>query len=483
MLNDSYSDNYQDDDYSDMNLPDISGTSNPSRTGTTYDQQQALSSPIIVPPLKFMPSTMEGSTGDVPIPPHYRDAQGGISPLLNPIDLGSHYINDNGDTVSPSGQVLIPAIKPSDGMDHIEDRLNKSISQKGSGFENLPIYQAKLSSELRDIAKRQGMDTYNDPKGVKWYNTNMQEGLKRASQYVQTVTPKDFVKLKDPFGGEVLVNTSTGQQIKPDMKIPGAPDENSSTMTPEERNAHIDAMHNQVVENPALGKLPAFAQNEKLYLQRGKDLSDKEKADAKQSEALGKQFNELIKQTPAQAGARSLLGTVVTSDNRANRALDILNKPIITKSELSMVVGDLAGIVQGGAPHESEMRNQGYDTLMGRLRGMQQFLTGKPTDAVSDDIKQRMVDLIGDMKKTNQAVINQHISSIEKTHPKAIQANQEAWDAFKETWGGGVNSGQESNNSSTPQKVLTSDVAARYFKMFKNKRDAMAAAAKDGYQE
>lgn len=162
-----------------------------------------------------------------------------------------------------------------------------------------------------------------------------------------------------------------------------------------------------------------------------------------------KTWENLIKNSnPITASSRSALGVVASSDSRANRALVTLQKPTLTNQEAANIMTDIAGIYKGGSPTESDEANNNYSTLYGKIQNTLQSITGSPRDAVPEAIKQKLLETVQDMKRTNQAVINQNFEIQEATHPDLIQKRGEEWQNFRSKINGGLASGIENKTSS-----------------------------------
>lgn len=155
----------------------------------------------------------------------------------------------------------------------------------------------------------------------------------------------------------------------------------------------------------------------------------------RQDQFWQKQWTDLInKNDPATATSRSTLGLVGRANLQADRAIATLSKPTVTKQEAGNVMADIAGIYQGGAPTQFGMQEQGYKTLYGSLQNALQSITGSPTDVLPNDIKSRLMSVLGDMKKTNSSIINDRLNRLEKTQPNIIKHFPDEWKDFKNSF-------------------------------------------------
>lgn len=167
---------------------------------------------------------------------------------------------------------------------------------------------------------------------------------------------------------------------------------------------------------------------------RQQQLQDREQSmkntQAQRDQSNWSQF--INKVNPATASSRSTLGMTANGNMRANRALaTIQNNPVMTYQDLGNVVADLAGIYQGGAPTDMGMKHQQYDSIQSRIANMQQFLTGKPTDAVPSDIKQKLMGTINSLKDVNNASLKNTLDSMESAQKTLISKHPDEWQQFR----------------------------------------------------
>lgn len=134
---------------------------------------------------------------------------------------------------------------------------------------------------------------------------------------------------------------------------------------------------------------------------------------------------------PNIATNRSPLGMAGRANMSADRAITTLNQPDITNQEAGNVMADVASIYQNGSPTEFGMSEQGYKTVQGQVAAIQQYLTGKPTDALTPAIKDRLKGVLQGMKNTNTKVIKQNLNYIEKAHGDLIKKDPDKWSDMK----------------------------------------------------
>lgn len=200
---------------------------------------------------------------------------------------------------------------------------------------------------------------------------------------------------------------------------------------------------------------------EKEKLQAEKDMLEKRlstdstsKMGMKMGEDRQKRWDKLVKQAnPLTASPRTPLGAATIADYRANRAIDTLANPMVTNQEAGNVMADIASIYQGGSPTQFGMSEQQYSTIYGKLQGVLQSITGKPQDALTKGVKDRLMGVLNDMKKTNKAVIKQNFDFLEKSQPELISHFQDEWQGIREEVEGGVKRGE--SESASPKNKAT----------------------------
>lgn len=154
----------------------------------------------------------------------------------------------------------------------------------------------------------------------------------------------------------------------------------------------------------------------------------------KQSQFNQREWDKLVKEVnPLTTSGRNPLGMAMKANYNANRALSTLSNPMVTNQEAGNVMADIASIYQNGSPTQFGMSEQGYKTLKSKLASYTQYLSGKPQDALTPDIKNRLLDTLTAMKKTNFDVIKQNIDYTENAKSKLIKSFPDEWQGMKET--------------------------------------------------
>lgn len=183
--------------------------------------------------------------------------------------------------------------------------------------------------------------------------------------------------------------------------------------------------------------------------QQNKEVALSEKKD---------QFNQrqwtifINKNTPSLASSRSTLGMAANGNLRADRALStVQNNSVMTYQDLGNVVGDLAGIYQGGAPTDMGMKHQQYETIQAKIANIKQYMTGKPQDAVPPAIKQKIMEVIQSLKSVNNEAIKNHLNSQEKAQKNLIANFPDQWSEFRQQVEQNYMGSNNAGNSDDPE--------------------------------
>lgn len=255
-----------------------------------------------------------------------------------------------------------------------------------------------------------------------------------------------------------------------DMSFQGAPDYlsnayNDPTKTPKQvadlegrysKNVGFEKEQSEIAKNNATANqqyvIPQFDQNGQVtgytplptgakpapFMKPENTLALSEKSD----QFYQKEWDKIDKEAnPLTTSGRTGLGMAARADYNANRALVTLNKSMVTNQEAANVMADIAQIYQGGSATQYGMSHQGYDSLYQKLKGVQQYITGKPEDSVPTEIKSRLIGVLNEMKQTNKAVFKQQLDHIERAQPKVISKFSNEWKSVRENLENGIAGG------------------------------------------
>lgn len=132
---------------------------------------------------------------------------------------------------------------------------------------------------------------------------------------------------------------------------------------------------------------------------------------------LGKQVNSLDK------GSRTSVGMAAVGNQRAARALEILDDPKMDTVLKKYVEADLAGIMQGGAPHEQMLRQQGYDNLVTKWAQLKQQITSEPQAIKVPEIRQQLRDTITGIMAVDNEILDTNAGFAKEQYLQAVQSD------------------------------------------------------------
>ena len=162
-----------------------------------------------------------------------------------------------------------------------------------------------------------------------------------------------------------------------------------------------------------------------------------------------KRWDQIVKDTdPYKASSRSALGIATIGNQRANRAIPVLQNPNATNQDINTAIADISGIFQGGVPTESGIHEQEYNTLAKKIADMKTYITGAPSAPAVPEVKQHLLELVNTLKQINNSSIKDQLDYVETSHPDLISKNRDAWTKLRQRIG--VDK-QPSNPNQTPQ--------------------------------
>src|SRR5258706_5070544 len=139
---------------------------------------------------------------------------------------------------------------------------------------------------------------------------------------------------------------------------------------------------------------------EKVYAVEQKKLDRAEATKTTHTDKSQKAWTDFItKHDPATGSSRTVIGRIGNTNINVDRAISTLNRPTVTNQDAGNVMADVASIYQNGSPTEFGMTHQQYETAYGRVKGLLQYLSGKPTEAVPAPIKAHLMETLTELKK------------------------------------------------------------------------------------
>lgn len=161
-----------------------------------------------------------------------------------------------------------------------------------------------------------------------------------------------------------------------------------------------------------------------------------------------KRWDDVVKNIdPYKASSRSALGIATIGNQRANRAIPVLQNPQATNQDLNTAIADISGIFQGGVPTEAGIHAQEYDTLVGRFNNLKTLITGNPSAPALPQVKQHLLELVSTLKQVNNQTLKDQLDYTETAYPDLIQKNQVAWQGLRKRIGADNPSDTSQNNA------------------------------------
>lgn len=145
------------------------------------------------------------------------------------------------------------------------------------------------------------------------------------------------------------------------------------------------------------------------------------------------QWTQLFRLTNPSAAMRGTpLGTAAIANQRANRALEILQDDKMTPQRKSLAITDLAGIIQGGSPHEQEIASQNYGAYQDMWKNLVQKITAEPQIIKQPETVAEIRDLVRGVKGIDNDIIKSNLEESETFFADRIKAHgQDKWNKYK----------------------------------------------------
>ena len=166
--------------------------------------------------------------------------------------------------------------------------------------------------------------------------------------------------------------------------------------------------------------------NQELGIQRNNrnfQLGEKgDQFDQKEWDKIAKDGNA------ATASGRTPLGVAARSNLYVSQALQTLNNPVVTVADAANAINAM-----GSAFGEAGRVDPSYNTLFSGVQGILQKISGKPTDALPNDIKAHIVQQLQGIERNNKALISKNLDYLEKSQPKIIGKHQDEWQGIRQS--------------------------------------------------
>lgn len=131
------------------------------------------------------------------------------------------------------------------------------------------------------------------------------------------------------------------------------------------------------------------------------------------------------------ASGSSPVHAAALANQRADRALTVLNNPKATDQDLDTAITDLSGIFQNGAPHESSIGKQRYATIQSKINEVKTLITSMPQAASQPDVQAKIRQVIADVKNVDNQVIQRELNYLEAQYAPYIKNDKQRWETIK----------------------------------------------------
>ena len=196
---------------------------------------------------------------------------------------------------------------------------------------------------------------------------------------------------------------------------------------------------------------------------RALGLSDK--INGKQSKADESMWKEINRRTnPNVAPRGSLLGAAGTNNARADRALANLNDPNMVVQQLDAVTTDVAGIMQGGAPHDQGMAKMGFTNVLTKWATLKSQIMSSPQAINNPAVVEKLRQIVQEIKDVDNKIIKDNLDIAEVDYGEAVARNPSKWqkhrDAVMKTTGGlGAMPAAPAAQTGAPQEGMVSVIS------------------------
>lgn len=202
------------------------------------------------------------------------------------------------------------------------------------------------------------------------------------------------------------------------------------------KKSEIEKNTAQTDEYKALAKknsVPPKSQSEKL-----KDIEDAAAARARGSGVGGRntqsEWDKLNRQTnPSVAPRGSLLGVAAQNNSRADRALSNLNDPKMVTQQLDAVTTDIAGVMQGGTPHESGIAGQNFNNILTRWAALKSQLLASPQAIQAPATVAKLKQIVNDIKRVDNKIITDNLRTNAVAFKGIIQKDPARWADYQKS--------------------------------------------------
>ncbi len=146
------------------------------------------------------------------------------------------------------------------------------------------------------------------------------------------------------------------------------------------------------------------------------------------------EWDKLNRQTnPSVAPRGSLLGVAAQNNSRADRALSNLNDPKMVTQQLDAVTTDIAGVMQGGNPHESGIAGQNFNNILTRWAALKSQLMASPQALQAPATVAKLKQIVMDIKRVDNKIITDNLRTNAIAFKGIIQRDPGRWADYQKS--------------------------------------------------
>ena len=295
------------------------------------------------------------------------------------------------------------------------------------------LYQAKRQ-QLKDTLDASPFEVVMPELAEKYpYLKGMPSAL--AIHTIQSIAV-DTQKMIQEHNAKVGVGPGGNNEMNPQGEFDAQAAAQAQQYITEHGTERIDAKIEPMFLTAINQSLPADSPKLQKGDLVGKDMSDLKTlmpapANPKEERLMGIQWANLTRQVnPANATRGSLIGTLGQNNARAMRGLLLVKNPYTT-AEKAAVTNDIAAIMQGGVPHEQNIRQMGYGTYWDRLADFKTKITADPSLLDQPGIRAQLNKDINELLKVDQYIVDANMDTLAAGYQNVIASDPDRWEKIK----------------------------------------------------
>lgn len=164
-------------------------------------------------------------------------------------------------------------------------------------------------------------------------------------------------------------------------------------------------------------------------------------AAAKSEKTISLKDEQLLKKQWVSAGkdmdintasSRSPLGVAVTNNQKASRAMKLLNtKGTFTPEDKRLITTDLAAMMKGGVPDKDSEAGQKYGSLLEDFVGVAAKVTASPKNLDVPEIRNHLREVMRGIVDVDNTTIKDHIDQMDSKYMDAAAWRPKEWEKMR----------------------------------------------------